>query len=114
MQVLDFAVDEGVRTVARQAALVKDGLTQTMQSKHLIQPDGFGHAVDLSPSPMVWERAATGAYRLIAGFGGFAVVLLLVANLGGAVVATGTERDGDGSTSAHTIFVGAHFHVVVI
>lgn len=45
----DFAVYEGVRTPERQAEYLKRGVTKTLKSKHLIQPDGFGHAVDNVP-----------------------------------------------------------------
>lgn len=38
----DFAVIEGVRSLARQEQLVKAGASQTMKSRHLT-----GHAVDL-------------------------------------------------------------------
>ena len=39
---VDFAVLEGVRTLARQKELLKSGATRTLQSRHLT-----GHAVDL-------------------------------------------------------------------
>lgn len=39
---IDFGVTEGLRTVERQAALVKAGASKTMKSMHLI-----GRAVDL-------------------------------------------------------------------
>lgn len=45
----DFTVFEGVRTAAQQAVYVRRGVSQTMNGKHLIQPSGFGHAVDLVP-----------------------------------------------------------------
>lgn len=45
----DFIVLEGLRLVSRQLMLVKTGKSKTMKSKHLAQPDGFGHAVDLLP-----------------------------------------------------------------
>lgn len=45
----DFAVLEGVRTIERQRQYVKRGVSQTMNSKHLKQADGYGHAVDLVP-----------------------------------------------------------------
>lgn len=45
----DFIVLEGLRLVLRQLMLVKTGKSKTMKSKHLQQPDGFGHAVDLLP-----------------------------------------------------------------
>lgn len=45
----DFSVFEGLRTTARQKEYVRRGVSKTMDSKHLEQSDGFGHAVDLVP-----------------------------------------------------------------
>lgn len=42
MSEIDFAVLEGVRSLARQSQLVAAGASQTMKSRHLT-----GHAVDL-------------------------------------------------------------------
>lgn len=44
---VDFYVSEGVRDLERQAKLVEQGVSKTLRSKHLVQADGFGHAVDL-------------------------------------------------------------------
>lgn len=46
---IDFTVTCGLRTEQAEAAAVAAGTSHTMQSKHLIQPDGTGHAVDLVP-----------------------------------------------------------------
>ncbi|WP_088155632.1 M15 family metallopeptidase [Achromobacter xylosoxidans] len=46
---VDFTVVEGVRTPERQRELVAKGASQTQNSLHLKQPDGYGHAVDLAP-----------------------------------------------------------------
>ena len=43
----DFGVIYGVRDLATQEKLFKSGKSQTMKSKHLIQEDGYSHAVDL-------------------------------------------------------------------
>ncbi len=43
----DFGISEGVRTLDRQKELVRTGASKTLDSKHLLQPDGFGHAVDV-------------------------------------------------------------------
>lgn len=43
----DFTVLEVKREVERQKHLVAIGASQTMNSKHLVQPDGFVHAMDL-------------------------------------------------------------------
>ncbi|MES2835391.1 MAG: M15 family metallopeptidase [Pseudomonadota bacterium] len=45
----DFCVHDGVRTLEQQKALVRAGASRTLNSRHLIRPDGFGHAVDLVP-----------------------------------------------------------------
>lgn len=45
---VDFMVTEGVRTPERQRKLVKKGASQTLNSLHLPQADGYAHAVDLA------------------------------------------------------------------
>lgn len=46
---VDFTVIEGTRTLERQKEYVARGVSKTLKSYHLIQPDGYGHAVDLYP-----------------------------------------------------------------
>lgn len=45
----DFMVVEGLRTKETQAEYVKKGASKTMDSYHLKQNSGYGHAVDLAP-----------------------------------------------------------------
>ena len=45
----DFTVQEGVRSLALQKIYLKRGATKTLESKHRVQSDGYGHAVDLVP-----------------------------------------------------------------
>ena len=55
---IDFGVTYGVRDLAEQERLYKLGRTQTMKSKHLVQGDGYGHAVDVvayDGPKVVWE-----------------------------------------------------------
>ena len=55
---VDFGVTYGVRTLEAQKELVASGRSQTMKSKHLIQGDGYSHAVDLVAyfgSNVSWE-----------------------------------------------------------
>ena len=63
---VDFSVIDGVRTKIEQGRLVQRGLSQTMKSKHLVQPDGYGHAIDVAPYfngkirwewPLIFEMA---------------------------------------------------------
>lgn len=58
----DFMVICGVRTKEQQQALYDQGrktpgpiVTWTLNSRHLPAKDGFGHAVDLVPSPVDWS-----------------------------------------------------------
>jgi len=44
---VDFGVTQGIRTFEEQQANVAAGRSQTMKSKHLLQDDGFSHAVDV-------------------------------------------------------------------
>lgn len=44
---VDFTVLEGLRSVSRQRELVDKGASQTMNSRHIKAPNGYGHAVDL-------------------------------------------------------------------
>ena len=55
---VDFGVTQGVRTLDEQKANVAAGRSQTMKSKHLLQDDGFSHAVDVVAyvgSDVSWE-----------------------------------------------------------
>lgn len=45
----DFTVYDGARTIAEQREYVRRGTSKTMRSRHLVQKDGLGHAVDLVP-----------------------------------------------------------------
>lgn len=55
---VDFGVTEGVRSEATQKHYVATGKSQTMDSKHLRQDDGYSHAIDLVAyvgSSVSWE-----------------------------------------------------------
>jgi peptidoglycan L-alanyl-D-glutamate endopeptidase CwlK len=55
---VDFGVTCGVRSVSEQKKLVAAGKSQTMNSKHIPQVDGYSHAVDLVAyigSDVAWE-----------------------------------------------------------
>ena len=62
----DFTVLEGVRSSETQREYVRRGVSQTMNSRHLRQPDGYAKAVDLVPWaggmprwewPLIWPIA---------------------------------------------------------
>lgn len=54
----DFTVHDGRRSMEEQIEYVARGVSRTLKSMHLPQPDGFGHAVDLVPyinGKLRWE-----------------------------------------------------------
>ena len=62
MQVMDFSIIEGFRTDERQEKLYDQGrttkgaiVTWTLNSRHKMQPSGYGEAFDLTPYPIDWE-----------------------------------------------------------
>lgn len=58
----DFAVTEGVRSAEEEAKHVANGTSHTMNSMHLPQRDGFGHALDMVPwvnGALVWALPAS-------------------------------------------------------
>ena len=55
IQHYDFTVLEGVRSSERQKELYDKGASQTLNSRHLRQSDGYSHAVDIAPYPIDWE-----------------------------------------------------------
>jgi peptidoglycan LD-endopeptidase CwlK len=55
---VDFGVHDGIRHIKTQRDYVARGVSRTMNSKHLRQSDGYGHAVDLVPyinGKLRWE-----------------------------------------------------------
>ena len=55
---VDFSVHDGLRTLEEQREYFRRGVSKTMRSKHLVQSDGYGHAVDLVPwinGKLRWE-----------------------------------------------------------
>ena len=80
--IMDCTVVSGVRDMTTQREYVSLGVSKTMNSMHLLQPDGYGHAVDLAPYPIRWER--TRSFDLLAGVGlGLAHKMGIVIRWGG-------------------------------
>lgn len=111
MQIMDFSVNEGARTLERQKELVARGVSRTMLSKHLIQSTGFSHAVDLYPYPVDMGLVSTGDAREISRFGVLAGIMRTCAILEGVQIISGMDWDGDGQTLDHSFFDGPHFEL---
>jgi len=55
IEFVDFSVLGGLRTVEQQQKNVAAGLSKTMNSRHLPDANGVGHAVDAAPYPQHWD-----------------------------------------------------------
>lgn len=113
MQVMDFSVVEGVRSLDRQKELFSQGASKTLKSKHLIQSDGYGHAVDLYPYPINMKRVIKGDAKEIYRFGVLNGVIQGIANYMKVDIINGADWDGDGETLDHTFFDAPHYQLVL-
>jgi len=102
--VMDFSILEGVRTLERQKQLVATGMSQTLDSKHLMQADGYSHAVDFAPFPLNWRDV--GSFYILAG-----VIKAAAAELG-VKVRFGCDWDGDGQTLDQTFHDLGHVELI--
>lgn len=92
----DVVILETSRTADRQAELVAQGKSQTLQSKHLVQPDGYAHAIDLAPMPVDWNGLPRWYY-----FGGYCLAL---------AKSMGIEAVWGGDWNGNTQVVDQHFN----
>jgi len=103
---IDCAVVYGVRTPAEQQALFDKGLSKTLDSKHLIQPDGWAHAIDLAPyvnGAIPWDKSPY-FYNLHG-------VVLTVADIQGTTIRWGGDWDSDGDFNDQTFMDLVHFEL---
>ena len=54
----DITIIYGARTLDEQKQLVAEGLSRTMNSKHIPKNDGYAYAVDVAPYPIDWDYEA--------------------------------------------------------
>ena len=67
---IDFSIlPSTIRTIEEQKKFVAEGKSQTMNSRHLKQADGYSYAVDLWKYPINWndEKGQTELARYILG-----------------------------------------------
>jgi peptidoglycan L-alanyl-D-glutamate endopeptidase CwlK len=65
--IMDCKIVSGVRDLTDQRRLVEVGASRTMDSMHLIQEDGYGHALDIAPHPVDWDDLKR--FYILAGCG---------------------------------------------
>ena len=54
----DCTIIEGVRSLEKQKEYVRNGVSKTLNSKHLEQTDGYSYAVDCIKYPINWNDSA--------------------------------------------------------
>jgi len=102
---VDFSVLEGVRSFDRQQELVYTGKSKTMNSKHLVQSDGFGHALDIMAYPIDWNN--NNRNYLFAGWlKGFAAAM-------GIKIRIGADWNGNFDTTDQSFHDLPHFEIVI-
>ena len=106
----DFSVLCGVRTKEEQQALYDQGrktpgpiVTWTLKSRHLPAKDGFGHAVDLVPSPLDWND--------IKKFDAIAEAMFAAAKEQGVKLRWGADWDQDGKKRERGESDSPHFEL---
>lgn len=111
LQIMDFRVNEGVRSLEKQKEYVAKGVSKTLKSKHLIQPDGYGHAVDLYPFPVDMKAVNAGSWRENGRFALLAGMMLALAKKRGLTVVWGGDFDSDGEILDNTFTDFPHFEL---
>lgn len=111
----DFTVTEGVRTLARQRELYAQGrtkpgkiVTKTLNSKHRVQKDGYGHAVDMPPFPISWDDTPENLAR----FDAVAKAMFEAAKIEGVLIRWGANWDMDGNWREKGETDSPHFELV--
>ena len=100
---VDCSILQGVRTLEEQKELFDSGKSQTMNSKHLKQDDGYSHAIDVSPYPIDWSNRE----RFIL----FAGKVLGIAKALGVDLVSGVDWNDDGNIKDHSFFDAPHFQL---
>ena len=79
------------------------GKSQTLNSRHLPQEDGYSHAVDVAPYPIDWDD--TKRFFYLAG------LIMGIAEMKGVKLTWGRDWDGDEDFDEHTLKDGPHFEL---
>lgn len=103
IKLCDITVLEGARSYEDQRKYFTMGTSKTMNSKHLVQPDGWSHAVDLAPYPIDWEDKQRFAYM--------AGLILGIAHTMGIQLTWGHDWDNDGDFKEHPFKDSPHFQL---
>ncbi len=106
----DFSVTCGVRTREEQRKLYAQGRTKpgqvvtwTLNSRHFVDADGFGRAVDLAPYPLDWNTPSR--------FDAIAKAMLQAGEDLGVKIRWGADWDQDGKPRERGESDSPHFEL---
>jgi len=102
----DCTIVYGKRTMAEQQRLVAEGLSKTMNSKHLEQEDGSAWAVDVAPYPIDWNNTKRFYY-----FAGMMLALAPIYLPEGYTLRWGGDWDMDNDLDDQTFMDLVHFEL---
>jgi peptidoglycan L-alanyl-D-glutamate endopeptidase CwlK len=115
LSAIDFTVVEGVRTPERQRELYAQGRTKpgdivtwTLNSRHFVSGDGFGHAVDVAPiinGEIPWKNESA--------FDAVATAMFRAAAEIGVSLRWGADWDRDGKPRERGETDSPHFEIVL-
>lgn len=115
--IMDFSIIEGARSITRQQDLFVKGKSKTMNSRHLIQADGYAHAVDLYPYPINMAKVHAHNAQEISRFGVLSGIIQTLAHTlykEGVIthsIRWGGDWNQNGQTLDHTFFDAPHFEL---
>lgn len=116
LPVFDHSVTDGARSKAEQVKNVEKGVSKTLDSKHLVQSDGFAHATDSTPYPNDWDAVQKGLDALkkadptmaVARFYYYQGVVKGVASQLGIAIRQGIDWDSDTNVGDQSFIDLAH------
>jgi len=116
----DFAVICGIRTRTEQRRLVQKGASQTMNSRHLPNGQGFARAVDLAwwkDGAISWNTDNLKSFYALdhsadyKGYQAIGVAMKTAAKELNIPIRWGADWDGDGQHTDHTLVDWVHFEL---
>lgn len=99
----DCSIIEGVRSKEKQMEYYLSGASKTVNSKHLMQKDGYSHAVDVMPYPIDWKDSKRNCY--------FVGYVIGFAEKMGIRVKSGIDWDRDYHVKDHDFIDSPHFEL---
>lgn len=100
----DCSIIYGARTPEEQRRMVEEGLSKTMDSKHIPQEDGCSHALDVAPFPLDWDNTKQFYY--------FAGIVIATAIEMGIDIRWGGDWDSDNDLDDQSFMDLVHFEQV--